>query len=640
MSSGQQTAPHTLRLIREGVESPESYPVHVSVAHIGRARDNDIVLPVEHISARHVVLRLREGQYFISDLGSTNGSLVVRETERLILGPTGHAELALKDDDLLMLGDIDGPVRLRVRLSDDAALTLAESIVARRQIGATRETSPQLAADRRALEAVYWLIETVAAPERERDDILQRVTEAALRAIPEARGALVVLNDQGSWAAVAASGGEASETPRPSVRICEEVAAAGEAVLFGPENPALLAGTLEARGVGSGICAALRCADEVVGVLQVECGVREPAFGERHLDLVVALAHHATVALERSALIAQLRRAEARLRDENALLRQSTHPGDEVIAESVAMREVLEDLRRAALTDVCVLLQGETGTGKEVAARYLHERSRRAERLIVPVNCGALSETLLDSELFGHRKGAFTGATSDRKGVFEMAAGGTVFLDEVGEMPPAVQIRLLRVLEESKIKRVGEAVERRVDVRIVAATNRDLAALVEQGAFRKDLYYRLRVFPVQLPPLRDRPEDIAPLVRSIVRRCARRMGKRVGDIDRSFLTALECYPFPGNVRELANEIERALVRANDGDDLTSDALSAEVRAAIGQDTTAVAQPRTLRELLDQYERSVILDSLKRHDGRRVLAAEELGLTRQGLSKKMVRLGIV
>ena len=378
----------------------------------------------------------------------------------------------------------------------------------------------------------------------------------------------------------------------------------------------------------------------MVGVLQVNCLAGVFELSAQHLDLTVVLAHHAAGALERAELISRLEAAERKAREENRLLRRRTQPEVEMVAESPAMKKVLEELNHAAGSDVTVLLSGETGTGKEVAARYLHAMSARSGGLLVPVNCGALSETLLDSELFGYRKGAFTGAAADRKGVFEVARGGTVFLDEIGETPASVQVRLLRVLEEGKVKVLGEAVEREVDARIVAATNRDLAAQVAQGTFRQDLYYRLRVFPVVLPPLRERPGDIEPLLQLFLTRFSLELGKQIQGIDHDLMEMLHTYPFPGNIRELCNEVERAVVRARPGQPLTPDLFSEELQ----QLRSAPALPdeelgMTLKAQLDELERRIIRRTLTRLGGKRVAAAKELGLTRQGLGKKIDRLGV-
>jgi len=630
-----------LRLVHQ--DSGDAFAVHHS-ARIGRVAGNDIVLAVSHISSRHAEISVHDGSYHFRDLGSTNGSLILRDGRRLLLGPRGVPQVELRDGDLLVLGDIDDPVRLRVQLLGSDAIGIPENtIVARRTPRQTAEISRQLTFDRQAIEALFGLVNAINSTSVERREaILEHVAQATAAAMPHAVDALVALRERNGFVVRAATYRNGRTRPEPDQKICAEVAQRGEALLFGGPNADVPARTLANQGIGSGIAAPLWRADSVVGVLQVNCAAQRTDLGEHHLDVAVVLAHHAAVALERSDLIARLRDAEARLRDENALLRKQAQPEVEIVAESSAMRDVLRELRQAAASDVTVLLQGETGTGKEMAARYLHRHSLRSDRLMVPVNCGALSETLLDSELFGHRKGAFTGATTDRKGVFEVADGGTVFLDEVGEMPAQVQVRLLRVLDGSKIKRVGEAVERAVNVRIVAATNRDLTQMVDEGRFRRDLFYRLRVFPVRLPPLRQRVEDIEPLCHALATRHAQRMGKRLGPIEPSLVEALQRYAFPGNVRELVNELERAAVRVDEGQPLGAELLSEEVRHAtppppIGFPTTPAGT--TLREQLDRYERQIILACLARHQGRKAPAASELGLTRQGLAKKMARLRI-
>jgi Nif-specific regulatory protein len=565
---------------------------------------------------------------------------VERGGERFILGPKGVSEVALRHGDLLVLGDIDSPVRLRVTLgSIEPGFAPENTVVATLSRVQAAALERRLPGDGGAVEALFSMVAAFNET-REREGVLSRVAEAALETIPGAVDALVALPDTTGglvvWAEAHRGGGVCRQ---PDRRVCERVLSGEAALLFGEHDAAAMpAATLVRQGVGSGIAAALLGEKGALGVLQVNCAPGRFELQEAHLHLVAVLAHHAAMALERADLIARLQQAEERLREENSWFRRRAQAEPAFVARSRSMLPVLEDLRRATLSDVTVLLLGETGTGKEVAARYLHQNSRRRDGLLVPVNCGALTETLLDSELFGHRKGAFTGATSDRKGVFEVATGGTVFLDEIGETSPAVQIRLLRVLEEGKIKMVGEAVERPVDVRIVAATNRDLGRLVEEERFRQDLYYRIRVFPIRLPPLRERPEDVEPLCRLFVARYANGMGKRVGEIDASMVDALRAYAFPGNVRELANEMERAVVRVEEGEALTAQHLSEEVLAArpCGERSEGAA---TLAEQLANVEREIIARTLDRHGGHRVSAARELGLTRQGLAKKLGRLGL-
>ncbi len=254
---------------------------------------------------------------------------------------------------------------------------------------------------------------------------------------------------------------------------------------------------------------------------------------------------------------------EARKKVEDALSRLAElHCFDNIIGKSHVMQQVFSSIKAAAASDATVLIQGESGTGKELVAGAIHYNSHRSHMPFVTVNCSALSETLLESELFGHIRGAFTGAIKDRKGRFEEADGGTVFLDEVGEISPYIQVKLLRVLQEREIERVGESIKRRVDLRIIAATNRNLFELVKSGNFREDLYYRLKVFPIYLPPLRDRKEDIPLLVSHFIGEHNKKTGKRIKGLSHEAMRIMMDYEWPGNVRELQNAIEHAFVLCN------------------------------------------------------------------------------
>ncbi len=333
-------------------------------------------------------------------------------------------------------------------------------------------------------------------------------------------------------------------------------------------------------------------------------------------------------------LVEELRVANERLAVENEYLKQATGER-EIVGESPAMRQVLDHIAKVAASRTSVLIQGETGTGKELLARYIHRHSSRADRPLVAVNCAALSEGILESELFGHRKGAFTGATADRKGLFEVADGGTLFLDEISETTSALQAKLLRVLQEGELRPVGENHPRTVDVRVIAATNRVLDEEVKGGRFREDLYYRLRVFPIQVPPLRDRAEDIPALARHLVRRLAEQQKKPVGELTDAALAALARYAFPGNVRELANELERAVLLAEPGGAIGTELLSEEIQALGGSGEA----PGALASRTSSFEREEITAALERARGNKTRAAEELGITYRGLLKKMRRLGM-
>ncbi len=343
-------------------------------------------------------------------------------------------------------------------------------------------------------------------------------------------------------------------------------------------------------------------------------------------------------AAERHGLI----RDNARLRDElelavNTLRREvaesRARPLDfeGLVGVGGGLRPAVELVRKILDADTTVLLLGETGTGKELFARLIHDNSPRRGARLVAQNCAALPESLLESELFGHTRGAFTGATAERKGLFEEADGGTIFLDEVGEMSPAMQLRLLRVLQDGEVRRVGASTTRKVDVRVLAATNADLEAEIDAGRFRNDLYYRLNVFPVRLPPLRERADDIADLALHFLRLYRERARRAVPAISAEAMGALRAYPFPGNVRELENEIERAVALAEPGQPIGLAQLSERIRGG----ANPAAAPVTLNEAVEQLKRRMIEDAL-RECGSKTRAAERLGLTRQSLQQMLRR----
>ncbi len=321
----------------------------------------------------------------------------------------------------------------------------------------------------------------------------------------------------------------------------------------------------------------------------------------------------------------QLEQENIYLRDEIML----QHGHDEIVGRSPAMKQALAQVEQVAGTDATVLLQGETGTGKELLARTIHRLSNRKDRSLVTINCAALPPTLIESELFGREKGAYTGALTRMAGRFEVANGSTLFFDEIGELTPDLQAKLLRVLEEGQFERLGSTKSLQVDVRIIAATNRDLAKEVAAGRFRRDLYYRLNVFPISIPPLRERTEDIPPLVWAFVRKYEKQLGKRIDHIPRKRMEALQRYPWPGNARELRNIVERAMITTSGGTLILSPPLPAfETISTSGS--------------LEDVERNHILDVLVK-TGWRITgkggAAETLGMKRTTLQSKMKKLGI-
>jgi DNA-binding NtrC family response regulator len=305
-------------------------------------------------------------------------------------------------------------------------------------------------------------------------------------------------------------------------------------------------------------------------------------------------------------------------------------PPENLIFAGKSMAEIRRLVHEVAATGTTVIVYGESGTGKELIARMLHFLSSRRAAGFIPVNCAAIPDTLLESELFGHEKGAFTGAVQARRGKFELAQGGTLFLDEIGEMPLSLQAKLLRVLQERTFERVGGSREIRADVRVIAATNRNLENDVRDGLFREDLYYRLQVFPIQLPPLRERQDAVAVLTEHFVRHFARLTGKRAPGVTSEALAALQSYHWPGNVRELQNVIERAVILAR------SDISPAELPVALTAPACSLKEEGGLKEL----EREAIMAALKRVDGNRRKAAEELGLSRRTLQYRLKEYGLI
>ena len=338
-------------------------------------------------------------------------------------------------------------------------------------------------------------------------------------------------------------------------------------------------------------------------------------------------------AIERASLVAENRALRAQLAELS-----SGVPGA-LLGNAAAFRAVLDTLRQAAPTSATVLLVGESGTGKELAARLVHDRSLRAAGPFVPINCAALPESLLESELFGHEKGAFTGAAARKEGRFERAHGGTLFLDEVGEMSPAVQVKLLRFLQDGVLERVGGTEPIRLDVRVVSATNKDLAAEVKAGRFREDLFYRLDVVSVRLPPLRERREDVMPLAGAFLRRFAEANAKTVTGFSAAAVAAIERYAWPGNVRELMHAVERAVILTR-GEALELGDLPEAVRAAAGGAGAPAAGSGTLSvplgTTMDEIERLVIRRTLEQTRGDKNLAAQILGIAARTIYRKLDR----
>ena len=342
----------------------------------------------------------------------------------------------------------------------------------------------------------------------------------------------------------------------------------------------------------------------------------------------------------------ELKFADAVIRHENETMTrtlQATYEFDKLVFVSDKMAEVCNTARKAAATDLPVLIIGETGTGKELMAKAIHLFSDRQKQLFLAQNCGAISQDLLLSELFGHKRGAFSGAISDRLGLFAAADNGTVFLDEISDISPAVQVALLRFLQDGEVKAIGSDRTRQTNLRIVAASNRPIAQLVEEGTFRRDLYYRLKGFEITIPPLRERPEDIPVLTDYLIKKYSAAFSRTIPGVAMQAQQRLRSYAFPGNVRELENEIRRTVATVENGEFITVQHLSAEIARARPRADRAghpvVLDGHTLKDRVEQLEVALVRAALEHHHWNHTRAADELGLSRVGLNNKLKRYGI-
>ncbi len=639
-----------------GAESGRVFESDADVVRLGRSADCELRLGD---AAAEAELRLIAGESGVSVQmeEAESGAALLRSGERRELDDA--ALLPLRTGDELLLPAASGEaLRLRVSLGSEPA---APEVVTTRSL---KELSSA------PLEPKVWsaLLRTLGAAES-LEAIVSEVAEAALRLAPRATHATVALLDEAEPAKalllpmvtrVRGPGG-APTTPAapvaPTRSVARRVIEARAAVLAADApREALGSESLLGANIRSTIGVPLWRGDEILGVLQVDNRDAPAMFDARDVDALGMLAHGASLAVVSARLIHKLSQAEEQLRKENQFLRsreRSRTGAMRIVGESRAMAAVLQQLDKVVDTRVSVLIEGETGTGKELFAAAIHYRSKRQAKLFVAQNCAAFPENLLESELFGHKRGAFTGATEEKKGLFEVADGGTLFLDEVGEMPLALQAKLLRVLQEGEVRPIGASVTRKVNVRIVAATNRDLEREVAAGRFREDLYYRLKVFPLRVPPLRERREDVPSLAAHFLERYTREFGRELTGFSPAALELLKAYDWPGNVRELENEVQRAVIQAEAESLVTPDVLSARVRqgraAASGSATadgdvdeaesTSEAAPGTLREIMDRFEKRVLIQSLAAHGNNKTSAAKTLGITREGLHKKLKGFGL-
>ena len=460
------------------------------------------------------------------------------------------------------------------------------------------------------------------------------------------RGTLALLNRKTSEMYIEVAHG-LSESQRKRGRYQSGEGVIGKVVKTGQpvivphisDEPLFLDRTGSRKNLGrediSFICVPIKIGAEVIGTLSTD----------RLFDKTISLAEDVRLLSIIASMVAQAVRLRQETQEEREMLIQENlrlqtelkerfQPAN-IIGKSKGMLEVYRLISQVSKSTATVLIRGESGTGKELIANAIHYNSLRANKPLIKVNCAALPETVLESELFGHEKGAFTGATNERKGRFELAQGGTIFLDEVGDLPPMVQIRLLRVLQEREFERVGASKTTKVDVRVIAATNRNLEKLMEEGAFREDLYYRLNVFPLYVPPLRDRKSDIMLLTDFFVERYAKANNKRIHRVCTHAIDMLTAYHWPGNVRELENSIERAVLLSNEGV-IYGYHLPPSLQTSAYTGTVPFG---TLQGELDNLERDLIMDALKASRGNMAQTAKILGTSERIIGLRVLKFKI-
>jgi transcriptional regulator with GAF, ATPase, and Fis domain len=625
-------------------------------ATIGRAPQGTVVLSDFHLSGDHAQITQLGEHYVFRDLRSTNGSAIERDGRRIPVDAAARWEMALADGDILLLGNPADPVRIAVRIGDEGVEDLGDRLIASRSIMDLPAVAGQIeTGDPADALRIYKALQPLGA-RLEPSAAIEAVVEATFQLLARATHVAVLLrseSDRDRFALAmsreraphgsqeARPVGADSPAVRASRAVLRRVLADRAAVLTANALEALSSESIMAGSILSILAVPLWRGEDIIGLIHADNRASIGMFSEGDLEVALLLAAQASLAIDNATLVQRLRIAEERARGENVYLKRKEQKlkFDNIIGDSPAMKALLAQLERVIDTRATVCIEGETGTGKELIASAIHHQSQRADKMFVAQNCAALPENLLESELFGHKRGAFTSADSDKKGLFEIADGGTLFLDEMGEMPMTLQAKLLRVLQEGTIRPVGATTEKQVDVRIICATNRDLAAEVEKGRFRQDLYYRLMVFPIKLPPLRERREDIPLLAAHFLKRYADEYRVELPGFTQDALDALSSYNWPGNIRELENEVQRLVIQAEPGHWIEITDLSPRLRKIEGTVTRIAPKQGTLKEMMEQVERWLITEALREHGNNKTKTAVTLGITREGLHKKLAKFGV-
>ena len=614
--------PHLVLLQKDA--QPVIFTITKDTTILGRSSANDVFLTDQSVSREHAkIVALEDGGYEIHDLGakhptSVNGMIIshhkLRNGDRIRLG-----------DSVLIFRTGESCTTTHVEFltpenMSQEAVEVASLDATRTDVFSTEGVDlSSLQKDHQRLMLLYEFGKTINLHLEDPHQMLEEILKAAFRTFDAERGFIALVDeDTGELTCELVRDNTAEEEVERlevSRTILHKVRKDGIAVLIVnalKDSEFRDVESVKEYSIRSALCAPLLSRDEIIGVIYLDNRASAGKFSEDDLMFLTALAHQAGTALGNSWLHRQVVQ-------ENIRLASALKPRFQVLGDSEKMKKVFMTMKKVAPSDITVLIQGDTGTGKELVAQAIHELSSRSGRPFVAVNCAAIPKELIESELFGHEKGAFTSAVSTRQGKFEMAHGGSIFLDEIGDMSLETQAKVLRTLEEQEFQHVGGSKSIKVDVRVIAATNKDLEKAMKEGKFREDLYYRLNVVLLKLPALRERKEDIIPLAEYF-------MGDKAKKISSKAQNLLLSYDWPGNVRELRNYIERAVV-LGDGEVIQPEDLPYNVRKGL----KVIAAPL---ELLDRIEEDHIIRVLRSMDWNKSEAAKILGITRQTLDNKI------
>jgi transcriptional regulator with GAF, ATPase, and Fis domain len=632
---------HPRLLAIAGPLKDSSIPLPDAEVTLGREPTNAVPVVDPSVSRKHCLLRRDEdGRFQLKDLDSRNGTVVngvpmkehwLRHGDEIAIGDSVFLFLLEDEDRALPTSRVE---------FDDSHPTAETKLLHPREVvylqpdRLLREL-PATSAMARNLSALLKISRVVHAI-RDLEELQAQLLDLIFEVVPAGRGAILLAEGIGpEFTSLYARTRQAKQPQlvRVSRTIARQVMKENVAIL-GVDVPG--SGSLRdveslaASEVRSLLCVPLTVFQRMIGCIYLDSTNPGSRFHEDHLQLMAAIAAISSVALDNARRLQWLEQENQRL-----TIEISQDQEQNLVGESGRMKEVHQFLGKLAPTDSTVLLTGESGTGKELAARALHRNGPRSGKPFVAINCAAIPETLLESDLFGHERGAFTGAASQKKGRLEVADGGVVFLDEIGDLAPTLQVKLLRVLQEREFERVGGMHPIKVDIRLVAATNRDLNEAVRKGEFRQDLYYRLAVVNLTMPPLRQHREDIPTLTRHFIQKYAKRCKVEAKPVAREAMAALMHYDWPGNVRELENAIERALVIGSSDTILLEDLPDSLLEQGPGDETTGGMYHARVKELKKQ----LILDAVEQTHGNYVEAAGILGVHPNYLHRLIRNLGL-